>query len=105
MPIILKSEHGQRGTRMLWGGLYLVLALGAVTMVYPFLLMVSGSIKSRVDAHDLDIVPQFLHNAEMRFRKFEEAKYNENVQSYLSTTGDTTRNFRTITPPSALSMF
>ncbi len=68
-------------------------------MVYPFLQMVSGSVKSRVDAQDLDIVPRFLHDDEMLYRKYEEAKYSEDLQSYVRTTGDGVRNFRSIMPP------
>ena len=53
MPIILKSEKRQSRTRIVHIVLYTMLALGAVTMVYPFLLMTSGSFKSKVDVQDL----------------------------------------------------
>ena len=84
---------------MLYAVLYVLLAAGAATMVYPFLQMVSGSVKSRVDAQDLDIVPRFLHDGEMLYRKYEEAKYSEDLQSYVRTTGDKVRNFRSLAPP------
>jgi multiple sugar transport system permease protein len=99
MPIILKTEKRHVGTKVLYFLLYLLLAAGACSMVYPFLQMVSGSLKSRVDAQDLDVVPRFLHDGEMLYRKYEEAKYGEDLQSYVRTTDDKVRNFRAVTPP------
>jgi len=54
-----------------------------------------------VDAQDLDIVPRFLYDGEMLYRKYEEAKYSEDLQAYVRTSGDEVRNFRTIVPPPA----
>ncbi len=99
MPIILKTENRHISTWLLYAVLYLLLAAGAATMVYPFLQMVSGSVKSRVDVQDLDVVPRFLYDGEMLYRKYEEAKYSEDLQSYVRTTGDDVRNFRAIMPP------
>jgi len=56
-------------------------------------------VKSRVDAQDLDIVPRFLYDDEMLYRKYEEAKYSEDLQTYVRTSGDEVRNFRSIVPP------
>jgi len=101
MPIILKTERRHISTWVLYTVLYLVLTAGAATMVYPFLQMVSGSVKSRVDGQDLDIVPRFLHDDAMLYRKYEEAKYSEDLQAYVRTTGDEVRNFRAVMPPPA----
>ncbi len=101
MPIILKTERRHISTWALYAVLYLVLTAGAATMVYPFLQMVSGSVKSRVDVQDLDIVPRFLYDGEMLYRKYEEAKYSEDLQAYARTTGDKVRNFRAVMPPPA----
>ena len=51
MPIILHTEWRNAKTRLFVGGMYLLLGIGACSMLYPFLLMVSGSLKSRVDAN------------------------------------------------------
>ncbi|NQT85777.1 carbohydrate ABC transporter permease, partial [bacterium] len=99
MPIILETERRSLKTRLIFAAMYLVLGAGACTMVYPFLLMLSGSVKSRVDAADFDVVPRYLHDADALFRKQQESKYNEDLQLYLTTTGDDARNFRTIEPP------
>ena len=101
MPIILKTERRHISTWVLYTVLYLVLTAGAATMVYPFLQMVSGSVKSRVDGQDLDIVPRFLHDDAMLYRKYEEAKYSEDLKAYVRTTGDEVRNFRAVMPPPA----
>ena len=69
MPII--SEIGRRhpGVRILIGCIYAALIAGAVTMIYPFLLMASGSMKSAVDSRTLDVVPAFLLDDTVLYRK------------------------------------
>ena len=46
MAVVLKTEKKNFSTVLLYSTLYLVLCMGALTMVYPFLLMVSGSLKT-----------------------------------------------------------
>jgi multiple sugar transport system permease protein len=99
MPIILKTEQRSWKTVLFVTGMYLLLGVGAVTMIYPFLLMVSGSVKSRLDANELNVVPRYLHDEGMLYRKYTEAKYNEDLQLYLMTTGDPARSFRDMEPP------
>ena len=99
MSIILNTEKRHISTLLLYGALYTLLILGAISMVYPFLLMVSGSMKSRVDSLDLDIIPAYLYADEVLFKKHQESKYGEDLQLYLQTTGDPIRNFRAITIP------
>lgn len=99
MPVILPSEKRQFRSRLVYFVLYASLALGSLTMVYPFLLMASGSFKSRVDVQELDLVPRFIHDETMLFRKYVEAKYSERIEEYRSATGDEARNFRVVTLP------
>ena len=47
--IILPTERKTFRARLILAILYLVLALGAVTMVWPFLMMVAGSLAGRFD--------------------------------------------------------
>ena len=68
MPVILPSEKRQHRSRLVYFVLYASLAMGSLTMVYPFLLMASGSLKSRVDVQDLDLVPRFIHDDTLLFR-------------------------------------
>ena len=77
MPII--SQIGRRHPRIraLMALLYLALIAGAVTMVYPFLLMISGSTKSAVDMKALDVIPAFLRDDDALYRKHMEGLFNE----------------------------
>ncbi|MDP6117941.1 MAG: carbohydrate ABC transporter permease [Planctomycetota bacterium] len=99
MPIILQTEQKHWTSRIIHGVMYAILCLGAATMVYPFLLMVSGSLKSRVDANDFDIIPRYFFDLEQLYRKQQESKYSENLQSYIQTTHDDALNFKTIRRP------
>jgi multiple sugar transport system permease protein len=103
MPVILPSEKGQLRSRLVYFVLYASLALGSLTMVYPFLLMASGSFKSRVDVQELDLVPRFIYDDTMLFRKYVEAKYSERIVEFRSATGDDAPNFRAVTLPDANS--
>ncbi|MEC7287881.1 MAG: hypothetical protein VXU42_04245, partial [Verrucomicrobiota bacterium] len=99
MPVILPSEKRQFRSRLVYFALYASLALGSLSMVYPFLLMASGSFKSRVDVQELDLVPRFIHDDAMLFRKYVEAKYSERIVEFRSATGDDAPNFRAVTLP------
>jgi multiple sugar transport system permease protein len=99
MAIILETERRHPRSILLYTAVYLFLFLGAATMVYPFLMMISGSMKSRVDAHDLDLIPAYFTDMEVLYRKYLEAKYGEDLQLYLQTTGDPVRNFRAVALP------
>lgn len=57
--------------------IHLVLTIGAITMVYPFLLMISSSVKSAVDNTRLTLIPPYLHDSEALFQKYLESRYNE----------------------------
>ena len=94
MAIILRTEKKHKSSLILFGGLYLLLIIGAFSMIYPFLLMLSGSVKSRIDANDMDVIPRYLYDDNMLYRKYNESKYNENMQLYLDTNLSRPRNFR-----------
>ncbi len=53
-----------------------VLNIGAVAMVYPFILMVSGSLRSPMDQANRSIVPRYCYDEVQLGRKFVEAKYD-----------------------------
>ena len=60
MSIFLKSERKDPKVIFLLIIIYFILSAGALTMVYPFLLMISGSLKGKLDAYEFDVVPKFL---------------------------------------------
>jgi len=67
--------------RILVIGLYAVLSIGAVTMVYPFLVMLSTSVKSAVDVNDYSVVPKYLLDDEALFAKYIEIRYAGNIEA------------------------
>ena len=58
MAIISQVGRKSPRIRTLFGLIYAFLVVGSVTMVYPFLIMVSGSFKSPVDVHEYDVIPR-----------------------------------------------
>ena len=79
MAIIGRVEKKNWKVKVLNLAIHLVLILGATTMVYPLLLMISGSLKSSVDFKDFDIVPQYFYQDTALFKKYINTKYNTKV--------------------------
>ncbi len=81
MPII--STVGSRSvkTRLVFAGMYLAVALGAVSMIYPLLLMLAGSVKSEADFHRNTPLPEYLWDDQTLWSKFLESKYSTIAQA------------------------
>ena len=77
MPIISTLGRQQPRVQALIWSIYAILTLGAATMVYPFLLMISSSTKSGVDTVDSVIIPSYLISQPALYRKHIEGLYNE----------------------------
>ncbi|MBS1718686.1 MAG: ABC transporter permease subunit [Armatimonadetes bacterium] len=60
MPLIGRVGRKRLRSRLAIGVLYGLLSLGALTTLYPFLLMVSIGLKGPTDQNDLTLVPQYL---------------------------------------------
>jgi len=75
MPLI--STIGRRSwkVRATFAAIYFVLAVGAISMVYPLLLMLSGSAKSETDFAWAGPVPQYLWDDGILWMKYIESKY------------------------------
>lgn len=86
-------------TRTIYGIIYGVLMLGAITMVYPFMLMLAGSIKSEADAHLITPYPEFWFNDGILFQKYLEVKHNGNLETFRMVSGINTPNWRKIDLP------
>ncbi|MBQ9337981.1 MAG: beta-galactosidase [Lentisphaeria bacterium] len=76
MAIIGKVERKNWKARLLNLSIHLILLLGAATMVYPLLIMVSGSIKSDVDFYEFSLYPEYIHDNALLYRKYLLTKYN-----------------------------
>ena len=64
MPLISQIGRKHWRTRLLIVAIYAVLIVGAVGMLYPFLLMLAGATKSAVDMAQSSVLPAFLHDEE-----------------------------------------
>ena len=70
MPIVPHIGRRTWRIRLLIGGMYAVLVLGGITMVYPFLLMVKVSVSSKMDQDDYTPYPAFLINENVLMAKY-----------------------------------
>jgi multiple sugar transport system permease protein len=79
--------------------IYLVLILGAVTMIYPFLLMLAGSVKSEADADRITPYPEFWFNDHVLFQKYVESKHNATIANCRLAWGVSVPSWRRIELP------
>ena len=77
MAILSSIERRAVKYKVLVGAIYAILIAGAATMAYPFMLMISGSMKSDVDIRTMDPLPAYLFSDEVLYKKFLESKYNK----------------------------
>jgi multiple sugar transport system permease protein len=73
--------------RLLDWAIYFVLIVGAITVVYPFLLMLSTSITSSPDTNEFRIAPRYLNDVNVLFAKFADDKYGGDINALNSTYG------------------
>ncbi len=76
MPIISKIGAKSLKVRLIYGFMFLLLVLGAITMVYPLTLMLAGSVKSDADINYIKPYPQFWFDDLVLFQKYVESKHN-----------------------------
>jgi multiple sugar transport system permease protein len=103
MPII--SEIGKRSAkvRLLYASIYLFLSLGAITMIYPLMLMLSGSVKSEADSWSIKPYHEFWFDELILFQKYTEAKYNVFAQDVQQAWCKPVMSWRTIEKPTPVS--
>src|SRR2546430_12925256 len=75
MPIIPAVGRKALRIRLLIAAIYVILSLGAVAMVYPFLLMISTSITSSTDTNEFRVIPRYLYELRPLFAKYVDDKY------------------------------
>ena len=99
MPIISKVGTRSWRVRALYAAIFAVLILGAVTMVYPFLLMLARPVKSEADSADISPYPRFWFDDTVLFQKYVESKYNVRVQTAEAAWWEPAPGWRSIQPP------
>lgn len=101
MPILSPIGRRHWRTRLLIGVIYATLLAGALTMVYPFLLMLAGSTKSAVDAPYNRLIPRFLYDNTALYQKTIEALFNENLALLYSSYPDAPAAFGQLRNPAS----
>jgi len=99
MPIITKVGNRGWQARGLIFVIYMLLISGGITMIYPFLLMIGGSTKSTVDQKEIRIIPGFLTNDTILYRKHIEALFNEYLVQLRITYDSDLNSFENLEPP------
>lgn len=99
MAIISDIGRKSPKVRALYAGIYVLLILGSLTMIYPFLLMISGSTKSAVDIKFFDIIPRFFYDDAWLYRKHIEGLFNERTDNMNQAYFTDINSFEKIAPP------
>ena len=98
MPVISKIGARSFKVRMVYTTMLVVLIIGALTMIYPFMLMISGSMKSNTDFVWITPVPRYFLDDDILWMKYLESKYEREskaeiyLRRYIG-------SFRMVTPP------
>ncbi|MBN2301044.1 MAG: ABC transporter permease subunit [Lentisphaerae bacterium] len=82
MPLIPIVGRKAWSVRFLIGALYAILTLGAITMVYPFTLMLVTAMTSNADWAEFRLAPRYWYNKEAQFRKYVIDKTTINYLAY-----------------------
>src|ERR1035437_1829023 len=103
MPIISAIGRKHWKVRALFAGMYLLLVIGAASMVYPFMLMLAGSTKSAVDLKYFEAIPQFLHDDTWLYRKHIEGVFNESLMIANVAYDRDESSFESVSPPATVN--
>ena len=79
MAIIPTVGRRNWSVRLLIVGIYSILTLGGITMVYPFLVMLSTAVKSSVDVNDYKVLPTYSYSDGALFSKYAEMKFSGDI--------------------------
>jgi multiple sugar transport system permease protein len=104
MPHIARIGSRSLKTRAGIAAIYAVLILGAITTVYPFLLMVGTGMKSQNDYNDFTpkaLVPRYLYDDAALFNKYAEDKYANNLDDINAAYGTNFDKPVSVAPPKA----
>ncbi len=79
MPLIPVVGRRSPKMRLLLGFIYFLLCAGAVTTVYPFMVMLSASVASDYDQNAYTLIPEYLVSDKALVAKYVEDKYNADL--------------------------
>jgi len=75
MAIISNLDRKTLRGKLMMFAIYLLLFLGAIGMVYPFLLMLRMTTADSIDRASISVLPEFLWNRDLLSRKYLSAQY------------------------------
>ena len=67
--------------------LYTLLSLGAITTLYPFVVMVTSGAKGPIDQNDNRLIPAYWSSGEELYRKYVDDKYAGDLNAIAATRG------------------
>lgn len=85
--------------RVLVGALYVLLTLGAVAMVYPFLVMLGASAESQYEKSSPELVPRYLYSSTALLGKYAEDKYRGDIDAINAAYGTSFPALQDVKPP------
>jgi len=99
MPLISVVGRGKPSVKILIVCMYIILTIGAITMVYPFLLMLGMSVTSEVDKNELRIIPKYIFDDTALYYKYLDMKYCGDIKRYNEQFYTNYYKFNEIKPP------
>lgn len=97
--IISRTGRNSLKVRLFLWSMYVILLAGSLTMIYPFILMISGTTKSQIDTPDADIIPKFLISRKALYQKDAEAFFNDSLWFAQQVFCKYISSFRNLVPP------
>ncbi|MFV0415932.1 MAG: carbohydrate ABC transporter permease [Chthoniobacterales bacterium] len=85
--------------RSLYLSIYLVLIAGGLTMIIPFIVMLSGSVEPTTYFKDSTFFPKYFVSDKAYYKRYIESKYGGTVDNYRMATSDSDNSFRTLELP------
>ena len=103
MAIISAIGRKNIKVKLLFAVMYVALLVGALSMVYPFMIMISGSAKDAVDLNNMSIIPRFWHDDQWLYRKHIADIFNERLTSMNIAYNSNVSSFDTLKMPETAS--
>ena len=103
MPIISPATRRNRKTRFACAMIFALLSLGALTMLYPFSLMLAGSVHSEADGQEIAPWPSFWTDDTALFRKYAESKHDASLDAIGEAWGEPVAGWRRIAEPAPVA--
>lgn len=82
MALFSDVERKSFAARMIYLGIYTLLILGSITMIYPLLIMISSSVSSEVDYEKYHMLPYYIWDQDLLWQKYLGLKYDKEFTEF-----------------------